>query len=164
MAAATTYRRRHRRHRGAGGRHHLTAAIPIFTLGGAVARVEDDATAFTGRAAAHDINFVASWLPDDPEPERHKAWARAAWEAMRPFAHGVYVNFMSDEPTQHVQVAYGGHTYARLAALKNTYDPSNVFRFNQNIAPSQAERSDSYALTTDRWRTGAGSRSAASSS
>jgi FAD/FMN-containing dehydrogenase len=119
-------------------------------LGGAVARVKEDATAFTGRSAAHDINFVASWLPDDPEPERHKAWARAAWQALRPFAHGVYVNFMSDEPTPHMQVAYGERGYARLAALKNTYDPANVFRFNQNIAPSQVARSESYALTTER--------------
>jgi FAD/FMN-containing dehydrogenase len=112
------------------------SAIPIFTLGGAVARVDDEATAFTGRGAAHDINFVASWLPDDPEPERHKAWARSAWEAMRPFADGVYVNFMSDEPTPDVRVSYGRRTYARLAALKGKYDPSNVFRFNQNIAPA----------------------------
>ena len=57
-----------------------------------MASVDDDATAFIGRSAAHDIGFVASWLPEDPEPERHEAWARAAWEAMRPFAHGVYVN------------------------------------------------------------------------
>ena len=112
------------------------SAIPIFTLGGAVGRVDDDATAFTGRSAAHDINFVASWLPDDPEPERHKAWARTAWESMRPFADGVYVNFLSDEPAPHVQVAYGEHKYARLAALKNKYDPSNVFRFNQNVPPA----------------------------
>ena len=112
------------------------SAIPIFTLGGAVARVDDDATAFTGRSAAHDINFVASWLSDDPEPQRHKAWARAAWEAMRPFADGVYVNFMSDEPAPHVKIAYGDRTYARLAALKSKYDPSNVFHFNQNIAPA----------------------------
>lgn len=112
------------------------SAIPIFTLGGAVARADDDATAFTGRRAAHDINFVASWLPDDPSPECHKAWARAAWEAMRPFADGVYVNFMSDEPAPHVQVAYGDRKYARLAALKSKYDPSNVFHFNQNIAPA----------------------------
>ena len=112
------------------------SAIPIFTLGGAVARVDDDATAFTGRSAAHDINFVASWLPGDPEPERHKAWARAAWAAMRPFADGVYVNFMSDEPALDTRAAYGDQKYARLAALKSKYDPSNVFRFNQNIAPA----------------------------
>ena len=112
------------------------SAIPIFTLGGAVARVADDATAFTGRSAAHDINFVASWLPDDPESERHKAWARAAWEAMRPFADGVYVNFLSDEPSAHVRVAYGDHKYARLLALKSKFDPANFFRSNQNIAPA----------------------------
>jgi hypothetical protein len=112
------------------------SAIPIFTLGGAVSRVDEDATAFTGRGAAHDINFVASWLPDDPAPERHKAWARGAWEAMRPFAHGVYINFMSDEPGPHVRFAYGGRTYARLAALKSKVDPFNVFRFNQNIVPA----------------------------
>jgi FAD/FMN-containing dehydrogenase len=112
------------------------SAIPIFTLGGAVARVEDDATAFTGRSAAHDVNIVASWLPDDPEPQRHKTWARTTWEALRPFAQGVYVNFMSDEPMPHVQAAYGDRTYARLVELKSKYDPSNVFRFNHNIPPA----------------------------
>ena len=116
------------------------SAIPIFTLGGAVARVEDDATAFTGRSAAHDINIVASWLPDDPEPERHKAWARTTWKAMRPYADGVYVNFMSDEPTTHVQIAYGDRKYAQLTALKSKYDPLNVFRFNQNIPPGSGGR------------------------
>ena len=112
------------------------SAIAIFTQGGAVARVADDATAFAGRSAAHDINFVASWLPDDPEPARHKAWARTAWRAMRPFSHGVYVNFLCDEPSAHVRVAYGDHKYQRLVALKNKYDPANIFQFNQNIAPS----------------------------
>jgi FAD/FMN-containing dehydrogenase len=111
------------------------SAIPIFTLGGAVGRVADDATAFSGRTAAHDINFVASWLPDDPEPERHRSWARAAWEATRPLSNGVYVNFLSDEPTAHVRVAYGDDKYERLVALKSKYDPSNFFRFNQNITP-----------------------------
>lgn len=112
------------------------SAIPIFTLGGAVGRVDDDGTAFTGRTAAHDINFVASWLPEDPEPEATTAWARNCWDALRPFGHGVYVNFMSDEPSAHVKVAYGDHKYGRLTALKAKYDPSNVFRFNQNIAPA----------------------------
>jgi len=112
------------------------SAIPIFTLGGAVGRVDDDATAFTGRTAAHDINFVASWLPDDPEPERHKAWARRAWEAMQPFSHGVYVNFLADEPLAHVKVAYGDRKYDQLTAVKSKYDPSNFFRFNANIPPN----------------------------
>jgi Berberine and berberine like len=112
------------------------SAIPIFTLGGAVARVPDDATAFTGRSAAHDVNILASWLPDDPEPQRHKTWARTTWEALRPLAQGVYINFMSDESTSHVRFAYGDHKYARLAALKSKYDPLNVFRFNQNIPPA----------------------------
>jgi FAD/FMN-containing dehydrogenase len=113
------------------------SAVPIFTLGGAIARVADDAAAFTGRSAAHDINIVASWLPDDPEPERHKAWARSFWGAMRPFGCGVYVNFLSDEQPTYVKVAYGDQKYARLAALKSKYDPDNFFRFNQNIAPGQ---------------------------
>ena len=103
-----------------------------------MARVDDDATAFTGRSAAHDINFVASWLPDDPDPERHKAWARTSWEAMRPFGRGVYVNFLSDEPAAQVRISYGDAKYARLAALKSKYDPSNVLRFNQNIIPASA--------------------------
>ena len=112
------------------------SAIPIFTFGGAVARVADDATAFTGRNAAHDINIVASWLPDDPEPERHKNWARTTWEALRPFAQGIYVNFMSDEPAAHLRFAYGDRKYARLVAVKSKYDPLNVFRLNQNIPPA----------------------------
>jgi Berberine and berberine like len=111
------------------------SAIPIFTLGGVVARVDDDATAFSGRSSAHDINFVASWLADDPEPERHKAWARTAWEAMGPFGDGVYVNFMSDEPASQVKAAYGDAKYARLTSLKSKYDATNFFRLNQNIAP-----------------------------
>jgi FAD/FMN-containing dehydrogenase len=114
------------------------SAIPIFTLGGAVGRVDDDATAFTGRGAAHDINVVASWLPGDPDPDRHKAWARTTWEALRPFSQGVYVNFLSDEAQSHVKVAYGDRKYNRLAELKSKYDPTNFFRFNQNITPSSS--------------------------
>jgi len=110
------------------------SAIPLFTLGGAVARVPDEAMAFTGRSAAHDVNFVASWLPGDPDSDRHRAWARGAWEAMRPHSAGVYVNFLSDEPE--AVGAYGAAKYARLRALKTAYDPDNWFRHNANIPPA----------------------------
>jgi Berberine and berberine like len=57
---------------------------------------------------------------------------------MGPFAHGVYVNFLSDEPAAHVRVAYGEHKHARIAALKSKYDPANVFRFTRT-SPRQAD-------------------------
>ncbi len=108
----------------------------IFTLGGAVARVDQGETAYPNRAAAHDINIVGAWEPNDPEPDRHRQWVRRFWSALAPYAGGVYVNFMSDEPRAAVAAAYGTHTYARLAALKKKYDPTNLFRFNQNISPA----------------------------
>ena len=111
------------------------STIPVFTLGGAVGRVREDETAYTGRKAAHDINIVAAWEPNDPEPQRHIEWVRRFWSALEPHAAGVYVNFMSDEPQQHVAAAYGKEKYARLVALKNKFDPKNFFRLNQNIAP-----------------------------
>ncbi len=115
----------------------LTAAVDDWLQRHAGTDIEGGHTLGRVHLVVHnDINFVASRLPDDPEPERHKAWARAAWEAMRPFAHGVYVNFMSDEPGSHVLVTYGDRRYTRLAALKSKYDPSFVFRFNQNIPPA----------------------------
>jgi FAD/FMN-containing dehydrogenase len=112
------------------------STVPLFSLGGVVGQVGDDVTAYAGRGAAHDINFVAAWEPDDPEPERHIEWARRFWSALEPFATGVYVNFMSDEPQDRVAAAYGQERYARLVALKNQYDPTNFFRLNQNIKPS----------------------------
>jgi FAD/FMN-containing dehydrogenase len=110
--------------------------IIVFQLGGAVARVPADATAFTQRDAAHNVNINAVWLPDDPEPERHVLWADEAFEALGPVARPrAYVNFLADEPQQRVRAAYGPETYDRLVALKRRYDPGNVLRLNQNIAP-----------------------------
>lgn len=118
----------------------ITSALsstPIFSLGGAVARVDQGETAYPNRGAAHDINIVGAWAPDDPEGPRHIEWVRGFWSALKPHQGGVYVNFMSDEPQDAVQAAYGPERYSRLVALKKKYDPTNFFRFNQNISPEE---------------------------
>jgi FAD/FMN-containing dehydrogenase len=113
------------------------SSIPIFTLGGAVGRVEEDATAYPNRAAAHDINIVAAWEPADPEPARHLRWVRDFWSSLQPHGCGVYVNFLSDEPAASVQAAYGDAKYQRLVLLKGRFDPDNVFHLNHNIPPRE---------------------------
>jgi FAD/FMN-containing dehydrogenase len=111
------------------------STMPLFTLGGAVARVPEDATAFPNRKAQHNLNILGAWEMNDPDPQHHIAWVRQTWEAMQPFSTGGYVNFMSDEPAERLRAVYGSEKYARLVALKRRYDPENVFRHNQNIAP-----------------------------
>jgi FAD/FMN-containing dehydrogenase len=112
------------------------SAVPIFTLGGAVGRVGEAETAYPHRGAAHDINIIASWTPDDADPGRHVTWVRSFWNALEPHAVGIYVNFMSDEPASSVRTSYGASTYDRLVAVKDRYDPTNFFGSNQNIAPT----------------------------
>jgi hypothetical protein len=111
------------------------SSIPFFTQGGAVARVPTDATAFANRDAVHDINIVASWMPDDPEGERHVEWVRSLFDALVPHSKGVYVNFTSDDASARVRAAYTDEQWQRLVALKGEYDPGNVFRLNANIPP-----------------------------
>jgi FAD/FMN-containing dehydrogenase len=108
----------------------------VFQLGGALGRVEADATAFGRREATHNVNINAVWTEDDPEGERHVAWARDFYSAMQPHAGGrVYVNFLGDEGPDRVRQAYGDKRYERLVRLKRAYDPTNFFRMNQNIEP-----------------------------
>jgi FAD/FMN-containing dehydrogenase len=108
----------------------------VFQLGGALARVGEDETAFSQRGAAHNVVINAVWTEDDPDGERHVAWARDYFSAMQRHAGGrVYVNFLGDEGADRVRQAYGERQYERLAALKRTYDPTNFFRLNQNIEP-----------------------------
>jgi FAD/FMN-containing dehydrogenase len=109
----------------------------IFQLGGAIGRVGEHETAYARRGMGHNVNINAVWTPDDPSPARHVRWARDFWSALEPFAPGgVYVNFLGDEGDDRVKAAYGPDKYARLVALKNRYDPTNVFRLNQNIRPT----------------------------
>ena len=79
---------------------------------------------------------------DTGDAERCVRWAREFWAAMQPYSSGgVYVNYLgqeADEGRDRIKAAYGPEKYARLVALKNKYDPGNLFRLNQNIKPSQA--------------------------
>jgi hypothetical protein len=108
----------------------------IFQLGGALARVAEDATAYPQRDAAHNVTINAVWTEDDPDAHRHIAWARDFCDAMQPHARDrVYVNFLGDEGPDRVRQAYGTEKYNRLVELKRNYDPTNFFRLNQNIPP-----------------------------
>jgi len=82
------------------------------------------------------VQIMTAW--EEGETSKYIAWARACWTALEPFAtREAYLNLMSDageEPVL-VQTAYGAN-YERLVALKNTYDPTNVFQINQNIKPT----------------------------
>jgi FAD/FMN-containing dehydrogenase len=111
--------------------------IIVFRHGGAVSRVGDGETAFGNRDAAYLLHPLAAWMePDDDE--RHIAWLRELIREMEPFkTGGVYLNFTPDED-ERVPDAYGADKHARLVALKDKYDPDNVFRFNHNIRPSGA--------------------------
>jgi hypothetical protein len=111
-------------------------AFPIWQMGGAVARGDDDATAFNGRSAGHTFNITAS--TEGPEGfEQEREWARGLWTALEPHhQNSVYVNFLMDEGSDRVREAYGDERYERLRSLKRKYDPDNVFSLNQNIAPA----------------------------
>ncbi len=109
-------------------------SVALWQMGGAVARVPDDATAFNGRGAGHTFNINGnSEGPDGFEGQRQ--WARQYWEALAPHHTSVYVNFLMEEGEPRVREAYGSEKYDRLKALKRAYDPTNLFRLNQNISP-----------------------------
>jgi hypothetical protein len=111
----------------------------MFHMGGAVARVPHDATAYAARDVAHNIVIDAVWLPAEAEElaAAETAWARRFLEALRPHCSGgVYVNFLdSDDDASRVREAYGDQIYGRLADVKATYDAANAFRHNKNIQP-----------------------------
>jgi FAD/FMN-containing dehydrogenase len=108
----------------------------VFQLGGALSRVGEGETAFSQREAAHNVNINAVWTEEDPESARHIAWARDFFDDMQAHARGrVYLNFLGEEGDVRVRHAYASATYERLVELKRTYDPTNFFRLNQNIAP-----------------------------
>ncbi len=103
-------------------------------LGGAQGRVSDDATAYQGRSAKFIMNCHGRWS-DASLDESGIGWCRNVWSAMGQYATGeAYVNFMTEEEGGRLESAYGS-SFQRLVELKNRYDPTNLFRLNQNIRP-----------------------------
>jgi FAD/FMN-containing dehydrogenase len=120
---------------------HAAGQAPVRELhlhhgGGAMARVPADATAFAHRSVPYVLNIIAR-SPDRAGFEEHAGWARATHQAMDPWSTGgAYVNFTSDPAEDRIRASYPPDTYARLVAVKERYDPTNLFRLNQNIRPT----------------------------
>jgi FAD/FMN-containing dehydrogenase len=118
---------------------HLEAPGPqceihVHQMGGAVGRVDDAATAFSERSMPFVLNAVTGWR-DPADAGSHSAWSRAVIASGLDASTGrAYVNFLGDADA--ARSSYGEETYARLVALKNTYDPTNLFRLNQNVRPT----------------------------
>ena len=109
--------------------------IAFFHMHGAATRVGADETAFGLREEQWDYDIISQWN-DPSETEGHVRWTRDGWNAVEPFATGgVYVNHLDAEEEGRIRAAYGNN-YERLLALKNKYDPTNLFRMNQNIKPT----------------------------
>lgn len=107
--------------------------IHLRGLGGQLARVPDNATAFAHRQRRYLSAIIAIWLDPEEDPEPHQAWTESLWERTRHEGNGVYVNFLSHDGPERLLDAYPRETLARLAGIKRLYDPENLFRFNQNI-------------------------------
>jgi FAD binding domain/Berberine and berberine like len=111
------------------------SSVGLQQLHGVASRVAPSATAFPHRAEQYDFLILSQWS-EATDSDRNLQWTRALFEAMQPhLEESVYVNNLGNEGPRRVQAAYG-ENYPRLAAMKRTYDPDNLFRANQNISPS----------------------------
>jgi FAD/FMN-containing dehydrogenase len=120
--------------------HGTTPSSPrnqmlLRRLGGRIADIDPAATAFATRDAQHMLLLAGAWTDPTDDPTPHRDWVRGAWEAVRPWARGTYVNHLGDEGTARLREAYPPTTWRRLTALKRRMDPANVFAHNQNIPP-----------------------------
>jgi len=121
--------------------HYRTVPAPnthvvIEHLGGAVSRVGADETAVDHREAPYNFLIVGMWA-DAAEDAKVIGWVRELWGALQPFSSGgLYVNYEAEHDVDRVKAAYSPVKYARLVAVKDKYDPTNLFRLNQNIKPA----------------------------
>jgi FAD/FMN-containing dehydrogenase len=113
--------------------------IFVAQLGGAMERVNPAATAFVGRDARYIMNVHGRWS-EARDDERVRAWARRAFQDAARYATGSgYVNFLTEDESERVTASYGIN-YPRLQAVKQRFDPGNLFRMNLNIVPAPAPR------------------------
>ena len=109
--------------------------VQLRVLGGAIARVPNEATAYAHRASEIMFNVAAFYEGDHDRAEK-QAWVEELMASILQTDAGAYVNFLGDEGPERVRAAYPGKTYDRLAEIKRRYDPDNLFRLNQNIPPA----------------------------
>ena len=113
----------------------MTSTMHIYPINGACHRVEPDATAFAYRDASFATVIAGMW-PDAEDDEQNTAWVRGYYDAIAPHSQeGGYINFMAEDDQDRIRQNYRGN-YDRLQQVKRTYDPDNLFRHNQNIAPA----------------------------
>ena len=112
----------------------MMAVTQLRMLGGAAARVPVDATAYAHRQSRIMVNVAALFGAPEEAPE-HERWVVGLANALRQDDTGAYVNFLGDEGEERIRAAYPGPTWDRLVEIKRRYDPTNLFRLNQNIPP-----------------------------
>jgi FAD/FMN-containing dehydrogenase len=110
------------------------AVAQLRVLGGAMARVPVEATAFAHRNSKIMVNIAALYDKGE-DKEIHEAWVRDLAAALQQSDNGAYVNFLGDDGTERIRAAYPDATWERLTAIKAKYDPTNLFHLNQNITP-----------------------------
>jgi FAD/FMN-containing dehydrogenase len=113
----------------------MMAAAQLRVLGGAMARVPADATAFAHRSSKIMLNVAALFENVEDRP-KYEGWVQEFADEMQQDDRGAYVNFLEDEGPERVRAAYPGATWDRLREIKRRYDPDNLFRLNQNIPPA----------------------------
>jgi FAD/FMN-containing dehydrogenase len=114
----------------------MTAVTQIRVLGGAVARVPADATAYAHRSSRIMMNVAALYQSPEERPV-HEEWVNGLADELLQDDAGAYVGFLADEGEARVRAAYPGPTWDRLREVKRRYDPDNMFRLNQNIPPAE---------------------------
>jgi Berberine and berberine like len=115
-------------------RPSLLTQVILEHMHGAASRVPATATAFAHRFNHYNLGGFSIW-DDAKDKDVNRKWVEEFWQAVQPYLSGrVYVNYLGQEGADRVREAYGPN-YERLAALKKKYDPSNFFRFNQNVPP-----------------------------